>query len=61
MKVKDNTIQIMAHCLQTKMLMEVKLYSWLVGKPARANLKYSSGLSAQGALRRRLASSLYKM
>ena len=39
MKVKDNTIQIMAHCLQTKMLMEVKLYCWLVGMPARANLK----------------------
>lgn len=61
MKVKDNTIQIMAHCLQTKMLMEVKLYCWLAGMPARANLKYSFGLSAHGAFRRRLGLSLYKM
>ena len=52
MKVKDNTIQIMAHCLRTKMLMEVKLHCWLAGMPARANLKYSFGLSAQGAFRR---------
>ena len=54
MKVKDNTIQIMAHCLRTKTLMEVKLHCWLAGMPARPNLKYSFGLSAQGAFRRRL-------
>lgn len=51
----------MAHCLQTKTLMEVKLYCWLAGMPECDSLKYSFGLSALAAFGRWLRSSSYKV
>lgn len=33
----------MAHCLQTRMLMQLKLYRWLAGTPACDSSKYSFG------------------